>query len=52
MMTENSAAITNNRPLISTEEFAPQLTLRPQSIRSKSSNCRCSKACKRQFEQG
>jgi hypothetical protein len=35
MTTENLAAILNNRPLISTEEFAAQLTLRPQSIRKR-----------------
>ena len=35
MTTSNLAAITTNRPLLSTEELAATLTLRPQSIRKR-----------------
>jgi hypothetical protein len=35
MTTSQLAAITNNRPLLSTEELAVLLTLRPQSIRKR-----------------
>ncbi|KFX63823.1 DNA-binding protein [Burkholderia sp. K24] len=35
MTTENLAAILKNRPLLSTEELAALLTLRPQSIRKR-----------------
>ena len=35
MTTDNLAAILKNRPLLSTEELAALLTLRPQSIRKR-----------------
>jgi len=35
MTTAQLAAITQNRPLLSTEELAALLTLRPQSIRKR-----------------
>ncbi|WP_321789805.1 DNA-binding protein [Paraburkholderia sp. J94] len=35
MTTNQLAAITKNRPLLSTEELATLLTLRPQSIRKR-----------------
>lgn len=35
MTTNQLAAIAKSRPLLSTEEFAAQLTLRPQSIRKR-----------------
>jgi hypothetical protein len=35
MTTDQLAAISRNRPLLTTEELAAQLTLRPQSIRKR-----------------